>query len=194
MTRPRWLNEDEARMWRSFRLMFMRLDQVVEAQLSNDSGLSGADYALLVPLSEATSDGLRARDLARGVFWDRSRLSHQLRRMQARGLVAKRDCPTDARGSIFTLTPSGRQAIEAAAPSHVETVRRVFVDVMTEDEIATLTAISQRVLDRLDKDLLDRIEAEQCTGAESEAAECATAPCASAVDETASAQDEAALS
>ncbi|SOD71509.1 MarR family transcriptional regulator [Jatrophihabitans sp. GAS493] len=150
MTKPRWLNEQEACMWRSFRLMWMRLDQAVEQQLSTESGLSGADYALLVPLSEATEDGLRARDLARGVSWDRSRLSHQLRRMQERGLVERRECPTDARGTIFALTPAGREVIERAAPSHVETVREVFVDVMTPDEIATLSAISQRVLSRLD--------------------------------------------
>ncbi|SDI79107.1 transcriptional regulator, MarR family [Frankineae bacterium MT45] len=165
MTEPRWLNEEEACMWRSFRLMWMRLDQVVEQQLSAESGLSGADYALLVPLSEATDEGLRARDLARGVSWDRSRLSHQLRRMQERGLVERRECPTDARGTIFALTPAGHAAIERAAPGHVEMVRDVFVDVMTPEEIATLSEISRRVLSRIDAKTLARIEKAQCEGA-----------------------------
>nr|WP_205860927.1 MarR family transcriptional regulator [Planosporangium flavigriseum] len=133
-------------MWRAFHEMRRHLDKAIERQLA-DAGLSTADYNLLVPLSEAPGDGLRARDLASHVDWDRSRLSHQLRRMEQRGLITRRDCPTDARGTMIMLTPAGRRAVEAAAPGHVETVRRHFVDLLSPEEIDTLTAISTRVRD-----------------------------------------------
>ncbi|GAA1790413.1 MarR family transcriptional regulator [Planosporangium flavigriseum] len=146
MSNPRWLDERAARMWRAFHEMRRHLDKAIERQLA-DAGLSTADYNLLVPLSEAPGDGLRARDLASHVDWDRSRLSHQLRRMEQRGLITRRDCPTDARGTMIMLTPAGRRAVEAAAPGHVETVRRHFVDLLSPEEIDTLTAISTRVRD-----------------------------------------------
>jgi DNA-binding MarR family transcriptional regulator len=133
-------------MWRAFYAMRRHLDKAIERQLA-DAGLSSADYDLLVPLSETPGGEWRARDLGNHVGWDRSRLSHQLRRMEQRGLIARRDCPTDARGTMITLTPTGREAVEAAAPGHVETVRRYFVDLLTPEEIDTVTAISTRIRD-----------------------------------------------
>src|SRR6187551_2609979 len=96
-TTPRWLDEREQRAWRGYNQMQRRLTRVLGQRLTQDSGLSAADYELLVPLSEAADDRLRARDLARMVDWEKSRLSHQLTRMEQRGLVERRECPTDAR-------------------------------------------------------------------------------------------------
>jgi DNA-binding MarR family transcriptional regulator len=140
------LDRREADMWRAFNDMRRSLDKVIERQLTG-AGLSTADYNLLVPLSEAPGDELRARDLGHHVGWDRSRLSHQLRRMEQRGLITRHDCPTDARGTMIKLTPAGRKAVESAAPGHVETVRRYFVDLLTPEEMDRLTAISARVRD-----------------------------------------------
>jgi DNA-binding MarR family transcriptional regulator len=140
------LDRREADMWRAFNDMRHSLDKVIERQLTG-AGLSTADYDLLVPLSEAPGDELRARDLGRHVGWDRSRLSHQLRRMEQRGLIARHHCPTDARGTMIKLTPVGRKAVESATPGHVETVRRHFVDLLSPEEMDTLTAISARVRD-----------------------------------------------
>ena len=131
-------------MWRGFMQMCRALDLTIEAQLA-EHGLSTADYALLVPLSETPGGVLRPRDLGHVTGWDRSRLAHQLRRMEQRGLVRRFHCPTDARGTMVELTPTGCQSIEAAAPGHVETVRRHFIDVLTPAEIDTLTAIATRV-------------------------------------------------
>jgi DNA-binding MarR family transcriptional regulator len=133
-------------MWRAFYAMRRHLDKAIERQLA-DAGLSSADYDLLAPLSETPGGEWRGRDLGNHVGWDRSRLSHQLRRMEQRGLITRRDCPSDARGTMITLTPTGRKAVEAAAPGHVETVRRYFVDLLTPEEIDTLTAISIRIRD-----------------------------------------------
>lgn len=145
---PRWLDEREATMWRTFVEMRRRLDIAIERQLT-EAGLSTADYEVLVPLSAALGDEIRARDLGRGIRWDRSRLSHQLRRMEQRGLIRRSNCPTDARGSMIALTLAGRKAVEAAAPGHVDTVRRHFVDLLTSKEIDVLTAVSTRVRDNL---------------------------------------------
>ncbi len=133
-------------MWRAFVGMRRALDLAVERQLA-EAGLSTADYELLVPLSEAPGLVLRVRDLGRAVAWDRSRLAHQLRRMEQRGLVSRFECPTDARGTMVRLTDKGREVIELAAPGHVEAVRRHFVDLLTPDEIDAILRISERVID-----------------------------------------------
>ncbi len=133
-------------MWRAFVGMRRALDLAVERQLA-EAGLSTADYELLVPLSEAPGLVLRVRDLGRAVAWDRSRLAHQLRRMEQRGLVSRFECPTDARGTMVRLTDKGREVIQAAAPGHVETVRRHFVDLLTSEEIDAIRRLSERVID-----------------------------------------------
>ncbi|SDD11759.1 MarR family winged helix-turn-helix transcriptional regulator [Actinokineospora iranica] len=152
MTAPRWLDESEARLWRAYLVLVRDLRRAFDRQLERDAGLSGADYAVLVPLSEAADGVLRMRELGRSVDWDRSRLSHQVRRMEKRGLVAREDCAEDARGSMVRLTDAGRAAIEAAAPEHVETVRRYFIDQLSEDERAVLTDVFERLNQRLDSD------------------------------------------
>ncbi len=149
MAAPRWLDEREQHAWRSIREMHHRLSIAVERRLVQESGLSAADYQGLVPLSESADGRLRARDLARDAGWEKSRLSHQMRRMEQRGLVEREDCPTDARGAYVRLTPAGLAAIEAAAPGHVEAVRRLFLDVLEPAELDVLAAMADRVLARL---------------------------------------------
>ena len=149
MAEPRWLDEREAHLWQAYRDLQRELRNALDRQLVSDAGLSGAEYALLVPLSEAPGGLLRARDLGRLVGWDRSRISHQLRRMEQRGLVAREPCSDDARGSMVRLRRAGRSAIQAAAPKHVTTVRRFFFDQMSKGEMETMAAVFDRVLDNL---------------------------------------------
>jgi len=146
MAEPRWLDQREAHVWQAYRDLQRELRNALDRQLVRDAGLSGAEYALLVPLSEAPGGRLRARDLGGMVGWDRSRISHQLSRMEHRGLVTREPCPDDARGSIVRLTPAGRSAIEAAAPNHVTTVRRFFLDPLSDDELDTLATLLDRLL------------------------------------------------
>ncbi|WP_329568760.1 MarR family winged helix-turn-helix transcriptional regulator [Streptomyces sp. NBC_01361] len=152
MRQQQWLNEQEAHVWRSFLDLRRRIEAVINQQLNEDAGLSSVDYELVVPLSEAPDGVLRARDLGRMVGWERSRLSHQVRRMEQRGLVAREDCATDARGLMIRLTPEGRAAITAAAPEHVKVVRRYFFDSLTKEEVATLAAVYDRLLAKIDSD------------------------------------------
>ncbi|GAA5165394.1 MULTISPECIES: MarR family winged helix-turn-helix transcriptional regulator [Amycolatopsis] len=152
MADPRWLDDREARLWEAYRALSRELQRAFDRQLERDASLSGAEYAVLAPVSEAEDGLIRMRELGRQVGWDRSRLSHQVKRMEKRGLVAREDCAEDARGAMVRITPAGRDAIEAAAPEHVATVRRYFFDQLSQRDQATLTRIFERMLDRLHHD------------------------------------------
>jgi DNA-binding MarR family transcriptional regulator len=132
--------------------MNQSLYAVLEDQLVRDAGLSGADYKVLVPLSETAGGVLRARELATEIGWDRSRLSHHISRMEKRGLVTREECEADARGLMVRLTKAGRKAIQGAAPNHAESVQRYFFDLLSEAELKTLAAVFDRVLENLTSD------------------------------------------
>jgi DNA-binding MarR family transcriptional regulator len=149
MTQTRWLNEQEQRMWREFQRMARNLDRASERDLMDRAGLSSADFLILVPLSEAPEHRLRARELGRILDWDRSRLSHQIRRMEQRGLLIRGNCPTDARGTVIGLTEHGWTTIQQAAPGHVQAVRVNFFDVLTDADIVALDDICRRVNKRI---------------------------------------------
>ena len=149
MKEPRWLDAREAHLWQSYRDLYRELTGALEARLVRNSGLSGADYALLHPLSVSECGVLRTRDLGRSIGWERSRLSHQVSRMEKRGLVVREECESDARGSMVRLTEAGRAAIEAAAPDHVEAVRGFVFDVLSREEQDTLAGLLDRVLEGL---------------------------------------------
>ncbi|MGW2447885.1 MarR family winged helix-turn-helix transcriptional regulator [Streptomyces sp. NPDC001675] len=155
MTEPPWLNPQEADVWAKYRRLRRELHRAQERQLLRDSGLSAADYALLAPLSESADGVLRARDLGAEVDWERSRLSHQISRMEKRGLVTREVCAEDARGSMVRLTPKGRKAIEEAAPRHAETVRRLFFDPFTAQEVRVFGEFLDRVLAKVDAEAQD---------------------------------------
>ena len=149
MTETRWLSEQEQRMWREFQGMRRHLDRVLERDLMDRAALSAADFAVLVPLSEAPDRRLRARDLGRVLELDRSLLSHQIRRMEQRELLTRSNCPTDARGTFISLTEHGWEMLQQAAPGHVQAVRAHFFDVLTDADVVALDDISRRVNDRI---------------------------------------------
>ncbi len=144
----RWLTEDEQRAWRGLLRMTAQLNARMNRQLQDDYGISLADYDVLVVLSEAPA-WRRVFELTDALAWEQSRVSHQLARMQRRGLVAREECLTDARGAFAVLTEAGRAAIERAAPAHVEMVRQLVFDGLSLDQLTALTDVTARVLDRL---------------------------------------------
>src|SRR5215472_9036197 len=148
-TEPHWLNAREDRAWRAFMHARHQLNSYLNQQLLQDSGLSEADYEILAVLSEHAAGQLPAQDLGALVRWEKSRLSHQVRRMQERGLVVREPNPADGRSAMIRLLPAGRRAIEDAAPQHVHNVRRHFVDLFTPAELDTLAALNERVLHHL---------------------------------------------
>jgi DNA-binding MarR family transcriptional regulator len=146
---PRWLDEREARAWRGLMAMQVDLAEFLDRRLRTRCGLSGADYEVLAHLSETPEGCVRPFVLGRYLGWEKGRLSQHLGRMERRGLVTRDRCPTDQRGSIVTLTPRGRDLIEAAAPQHVADVREAVVDHLTPAELEALAAIGATVRARL---------------------------------------------
>jgi len=147
----RWLDEDEQRAWRAFLRMQSQLAGQLNRQLQADSGLSLADYEILVALCDAPDGRLRPYELQRRVDWEQSRLSHHLTRMQRRGLVGREECADDGRGAHVVVTDAGRSALETAAPGHVRAVRRLFFDQLTREDVAALHTLSTHVLEQLDQ-------------------------------------------
>ncbi|BBX85431.1 MarR family winged helix-turn-helix transcriptional regulator [Mycolicibacterium aubagnense] len=145
---PNWLNAQEARAWRTFVDAHYRLEFHLARRLQ-ESGLSGADYEVLALLSEHDGDRMPSHQLRNALGWEKSRLSHQVRRMQTDGLISREPNPGDARSTMICLLPAGRAAIENAAPGHVQDVRCNFVDLFTPAELDTLTALNQRILHHL---------------------------------------------
>lgn len=146
----RWLDAREARAWRNLQFMQMRLEYELSRLITAESSLSGPDYVVLVALTGETHGRMRQHELATKLGWDKTRLSHHLRRMIDRGLVEKQPCPTDKRGFDAHVTRDGRRAIERAAPGHVTAVRRMFIDLLTPDELDVIGDVTTRVLAALD--------------------------------------------
>jgi DNA-binding MarR family transcriptional regulator len=145
-----WLNEVEQRAWRAFLSVQSRLNAQLGREMQEQSGLSNADFAVLVRLSEHPDQRMRILELARALQWEKSRLSHQLTRMEQRGLLERSNCREDRRGAFVVLQPQGREAVESAAPKHVDAVRRYLFDEISAEQVATLTEICQAVLSRLE--------------------------------------------
>jgi DNA-binding MarR family transcriptional regulator len=144
-----WLDPVEAGAWRAW----MAMSELVRAHLARDlqqeCGMSEPDYAVLVHLSEGPDHRIRMSDLAQELHWSRSRLSHQVARMEARGQVRKEGCPSDARGWFAVLTESGLDDIRRAAPLHVASVRRNLIDAMDPGQLVQLQAIAEGVVAHL---------------------------------------------
>jgi DNA-binding MarR family transcriptional regulator len=129
--------------------MRLLLDAYVARDMAQESGLSEPDYDVLSNLSEAEGYRWRLSRLAAHMLWSTSRLSHHLTRMENRGLVRREDDPSDARGAFVVLTKKGLRAVQAASPPHVESVRRHFIDLLSEREIEVLGSLTHKVLDHL---------------------------------------------
>ncbi len=147
MPEPNWLSAEESEAWRRFTAMRFQLDARLDRELTGD--ISIQDYGVLVNLSEHPTKSMRISELAERLGWETSRLSHHLTRMTKRGLVERRKCPNDGRGSLAVVTDAGQAAIEAAAPGHVAQVRHYFIDLLTPEELRVISAASQKALDRL---------------------------------------------
>lgn len=139
----RWLDDEEKALWRDYLAIQGRLHLEIQRDLKTSSSLTEPEFEVLVYLSEA--DGpLRMTALADVLQWERSRLSHQVTRMAKRGLVQRTSCPDDGRGAFVSATDEGMAEIEKAAPDHVATVRREFLDRLSDRdkrELARLLAL-----------------------------------------------------
>ena len=145
----RWLSDEEQQVWRAFlganKLVFEQLDR----ELQRDAGIPHAYYEILVRLSVAPERALRMSALADRSQSSRSRLSHAVSRLEENGWVVRRSCADDKRGQVAHLTDEGFAALAAAAPGHVESVRKHVFDPLTAEQQAQLRTISTALLDAL---------------------------------------------
>lgn len=142
---PRWLNEDQQRIWRLYLNGVAKINEVLDAEL-RQFGLDLGEYEILVNLSESPDHQLRMSDLASRVRQSRSRLTHTVARMETKGLLSRLSCPSDRRGVIAYLTPDGYELLVKAAPYHVESVRRILVDPVSKADFVAIGRAMQAVL------------------------------------------------
>ncbi len=148
----RWLDPTEDRAWRGFRRLFTLLEARLSRDLAEDSELSMADYTVLSNLVEAEGRRWRVSALAERMQWSQSRLSHQLRRMEERGLVSRERAEDDGRGAVVTLTKPGLRSIAAATPGHLQAVRKHMIDRLTPEQLQTLADIAEAVVPHLEQE------------------------------------------
>lgn len=135
--------------WRAYIESSQRLMTQLEDDLRAASGLTFADYHVLVLLSEVPGRRLRMGELASRLVFSPSRLTYQIGSMEKRGLVARQSCPADRRGSEAVLTAEGLRVLREAAPHHLASVRAHFMDDLDDADVAHLTKIFGRLGDRL---------------------------------------------
>ena len=143
----RWLNEEEQDLWRHLLASIRKINRGMEETLLACGEISISEYSVLVSLSEAPNKTLRLRELCSELDWDRSRASHQITRMEKRGLVRKERCSGDARGVEVVLTDTGLERLEASVPEHVESVRRMVFDHLDPADAPALMRFCQGVLE-----------------------------------------------
>lgn len=144
-----WLDDDQLAAWRVLASVMMKLPWALECQLERDSALSFIEYHALARLSEDADHTLRMSELAVLTHASLSRLSHLVKRLEARGLVRREPDPRDGRYTNAILTDDGYAVLVAAAPGHVATVRSLVIDALTPLELEQLRTAGERLLDRV---------------------------------------------
>ena len=151
MDDTRWLDADEQRAWLRLAGVMLKLAPALDSQLQRDAGMTHFEYLCLAMLSEAPDRELRMSDLAARVNASLSRLSHVVKKLEARGLVERVPCPDSRRVTMARLTDEGWRAVVAAAPSHVDTVRSLVFDGLAAEDVAALERIAGHVVDRIEQ-------------------------------------------
>ncbi|MGW0807226.1 MarR family winged helix-turn-helix transcriptional regulator [Nonomuraea sp. NPDC002799] len=144
----RWLDEDEQHAWRRFLAATQLINETLDRQLQRDASMPHAYYMILVALSESGGRSMRMSELAAKAQSSQSRLSHAVARLEERGWVRRERCPGDRRGNLAVLTDDGFAALAAAAPGHVEEVRRCLFDVLTHEQVDRLDEICAAVISK----------------------------------------------
>jgi DNA-binding MarR family transcriptional regulator len=147
---PRWLSDEEQRVWRAYIHATTLLDDTLDRQLQRDVSMPHMYYGLLVQLSQAPGRKLRMTELAKNMKITRSRLSHAVTRLEKNGWVRRQDCPSDKRGQNAFLTDEGFEVLKEAAPGHVSLVRKAMFDRLSEEQVRQLGEIMCVIADGLE--------------------------------------------
>ena len=146
---PRRLTDEEAALFDAFYVMRRGFDRALDAQLQRDHGVSISELEVLMALVRAPGRRLRVRELVTSTGWEKSRISHQVSRLEARGFVDRQACAEDRRASYVHLTGGGRRVVVRALPEHTATIRRILFDPLTEEQQAQFLQISCRITEAI---------------------------------------------
>jgi DNA-binding MarR family transcriptional regulator len=138
------LTESERKIWRSALLLADLLRFRVASEIKPVTSLTSAEHSVLLHLFEAPGQQLGQQALADEMFWSKSRMSHQLTRMQGRGLVV-RTSNRASNGVRISLAAAGKEIIEASADAHAKAIRRYLLDAGTDEELAVLVTLADRI-------------------------------------------------
>ena len=147
-----WLTPAEEFAWRKYIVASRRMLEALDDDLAAN-GLSLSDYEILVHLSDAKDRSLRMSDLAEKTILSRSRLSHRIKYMEGKGWVERQKCASDKRGTWAVMTPKGWNTIVKAAPDHVTSIRKRFIDQITKADQKSIASIFEKIEDNLRSDL-----------------------------------------
>lgn len=155
--------EAEWEAWHNLNAMNRYLVRSLENRLQSDADLSAPEFEVLSALLESRQNRLRNGDLADLLGWEKSRLSHQVKRMALRGLVERSECGTDLRGTWIKVTDAGREALHTAMPERIAVMREVLFDVLTPEELEALSSASKKVLGAATDSVCTAIRAQAAT-------------------------------
>ncbi|MET7422420.1 MarR family transcriptional regulator [Dactylosporangium sp. NPDC005555] len=150
MTKRTLPTTDELRIWRDFIETADALRAELASRLQSETSLSPGDYVVLLALSEAPDRRMRSSELAAGIGWERSRLSHHLGRMEKRGLIRREECASDNRGAEIVLAEAGATAFHGATVPHLRAVRELFVAALTPEQLAAAGELAAALRHRLE--------------------------------------------
>jgi DNA-binding MarR family transcriptional regulator len=135
----------ELRAWRGLLKTHARLVKALDADLVASHGLGVTSYEVLMYLADSPEGKMRMHDLASSVLLSRSGLTRLVDRLERDSLIERRACDVDARGAYAVLTPAGREKLDAARRTHLEGVRRHFLEKLSAEEQAFLGDLWARV-------------------------------------------------
>ncbi|MDQ7807523.1 MarR family transcriptional regulator [Amycolatopsis sp. A133] len=143
------LSSAEWAFWDSWMRAQRLLAKEVDRVLQRDFGISKAEFSVLVTLQAAPDGQMRVTDLAESLDWEKSRVAHQLTRMERRGLLERSEAGAAGRRTGVTLTPSGKEVVERAIRGHAHTIRRLAFDRLSPEQAAAIGAWSSGLVEHL---------------------------------------------
>lgn len=150
MAEPRWLTDEQQHAWRRLAAVLLKLPVELDRQLQQDADMTHFEYWVIAMLSEAPERRLQLKELAQRINSSASRLSHVMRRLEERGWVRRETNRDDARANDAILTGEGLDKVVATAPGHVETVQHFVFERLTDDDVADLARVCDRMLEQLE--------------------------------------------
>lgn len=143
------LSDQDWAVWRDFMAMSGQLSRELDRRLQGDAGISHADYSVLLMLEQAPGQRVRTGELAELLAWEKSRVSHQVARMEARELLERTECESDGRGTWIAPTDEGLRVLRGAMPAHNHAIRELLFAGLTLEQRAAIGAASTTVLETL---------------------------------------------